>query len=286
MEEQLVQQLVNGLLIGFMYSLIAIGLTLIWGVMNIVNFAHGDFLMLGMFTSFWLYTLYGLDPLFSIPICTALLFVLGLLIYRFIVSKVMRGPMLAQLVVTFGVSIFLANLAVFLWTPDFRLIEKPLLHGTWELGEVKLSIPKFVASIGSVVASIFVFFFLKKTKTGKAILATEMDREAALLMGINTERINSLSFAIGAALVGIAGAFLSTYYYIYPQVGGTFGLIAFSTVALGGFGSIEGAFIAGILIGLAQTLGGYLFDPAYKFAIVFLIYLIVVWIRPQGLLGW
>ncbi len=286
MEEQFVQQLVNGLLIGFMYSLIAIGLTLIWGVMNIVNFAHGDFLMLGMFTSFWLYTLYGLDPLFSIPLCTALLFVLGLLIYRFIVSKVMRGPMLAQLVVTFGVSIFLANLAVFLWTPDFRLIEKPLLHGTWEIGEIKLSIPKSVASIGSVIASVFVFWFLKKTKTGKAILATEMDREAALLMGINTERINSISFAIGAALVGIAGAFLSTYYYIYPQVGGLFGLIAFSTVALGGFGSIEGAFIAGIIIGIAQTVGGYIFDPAYKFAIVFLIYLIVVWIRPQGLLGW
>jgi branched-chain amino acid transport system permease protein len=286
MEEQLVQQLVNGLLIGFMYSLIAIGLTLIWGVMNIVNFAHGDFLMLGMFTSFWLYTLYGLDPLFSIPICTVLLFVLGMLIYRFIVSKVMKGPMLAQLVVTFGVSIFLANLAVFLWTPDFRLIEKPLLHGTWDFGSFKLSIPKFVASIGSIIASVFVFFFLKRTKTGKAILATEMDREAALLMGINTERINSLSFAIGAALVGIAGAFLSTYYYIYPQVGGTFGLIAFSIVALGGFGSIEGAFIAGILIGVAQTLGGFIFDPAYKFAIVFSIYLVVVWIRPQGLLGW
>lgn len=286
MEEQFWQQVVNGLLIGFMYSLIAIGLTLIWGVMNIVNFAHGDFLMLGMFTSFWLYTLYGLDPLFSIPICTALLFVLGMLIYRFIVSKVMKGPMLAQLVVTFGVSIFLANLAVFLWTPDFRLIEKPLLHGTWDFGSFKLSIPKFVSSIGSVIASIFVFFFLRKTKTGKAILATEMDREAALLMGINTERINSLSFAIGAALVGIAGAFLSTYYYIYPQVGGIFGLIAFSIVALGGFGSIEGAFIAGIIIGLAQTLGGFLLDPAYKFAIVFFIYLIVVWIRPQGLLGW
>ena len=286
MDEQLVQQLINGLLIGFMYSLIAIGLTLIWGVMNIVNFAHGDFLMLGMFTSFWLYTLYGLDPLFSIPVVTILLFVLGLLIYRFVVSKVMKGPMLAQLVVTFGVSIFLANLAVFLWTPDFRLIEKPLLHGTWELGWAKLSIPKFVASIGSIIASVFVFYFLKKTKMGKAILATEMDREAALLMGINTERIKSLSFAIGAALVGIAGAFLSTYYYIYPQVGGIFGLIAFSTVALGGFGSIEGAFIAGIIIGVAQTLGGYIFDPAYKFAIVFLIYLIVVWIRPQGLLGW
>jgi len=284
--EQLLQQVVNGLLIGFMYALIAIGLTLIWGVMNIVNFAHGDFLMVGMFTSFWLYTLYGLDPVFSIPLCTALLFVIGVLIYRFVVSKVMSGPMLAQLVVTFGVSIFIANLAVYLWTPDFRLISKPLLSGTWVIGEVQLSIPKTVASIGSVIASLFLFLFLKRTKTGKAILATEMDREAALLMGINTERINSFSFGIGAALVGIAGAFLSTYYYIYPQVGGTFGLIAFCVVALGGFGSIEGAFIAGIIVGLAQTLGGFFIDPAYKYAIVFMIYLITVWIRPQGLLGW
>jgi branched-chain amino acid transport system permease protein len=284
--EQLLQQLVNGLLIGFMYALIAIGLTLIWGVMNIVNFAHGDFLMVGMFTSFWLYTLYGLDPIFSIPVCTALLFAMGVLIYRFVVSKVMSGPMLAQLVVTFGVSIFISNLAVYLWTPDFRLISKPLLSGTWVIGEVQLSIPKTVASIGSVITSLFVFLFLKKAKTGKAILATEMDREAALLMGVNTERINSFSFGVGAALVGIAGAFLSTYYYIYPQVGGTFGLIAFCVVALGGFGSIEGAFIAGILVGLVQTLGGFFFDPAYKYAIVFMIYLITVWIRPQGLLGW
>jgi branched-chain amino acid transport system permease protein len=284
--EQLLQQVVNGLLIGFMYALIAIGLTLIWGVMNIVNFAHGDFLMVGMFASFWLYTLYGLDPLFSIPVCTALLFAMGVLIYRFVVSKVMSGPMLAQLVVTFGISIFISNLAVYLWTPDFRLISKPLLSGTWVIGEVQLSIPKTVASIGSIITSLFVFLFLKKAKTGKAILATEMDREAALLMGINTERINSFSFGMGAALVGIAGAFLSTYYYIYPQVGGTFGLIAFCVVALGGFGSIEGAFIAGILVGLVQTLGGFFFDPAYKYAIVFMIYLITVWIRPQGLLGW
>jgi branched-chain amino acid transport system permease protein len=127
---------------------------------------------------------------------------------------------------------------------------------------------------------------MKKTRLGKAILATEMDRESALLMGINTERINSLCFGIGAALVGVAGAFLSTYYYIYPQVGGLFGTIAFSIVALGGFGSIEGAFIAGILVGMAQTLGGFFFDPAYKYAIVFAIYLVTIWIRPKGLLGW
>ncbi|HEX2719917.1 MAG TPA: branched-chain amino acid ABC transporter permease, partial [Candidatus Deferrimicrobium sp.] len=278
-------QLMNGLLIGFMYSLIAIGLTMIWGVMNIINFAHADFLMLGMFTSFWLYTLYGIDPIFSIPVCAVLLFVLGWLIYKYLVSKVMTGPALAQLVVTFGISIFIANTAVLLWSPDFRMIEKPLLAGTWNFGTVQLSIPKAVASIGSILVSLGLFLFLRKTKTGKAILATEMNRSSALLMGINTERVNALSFAIGSSLVGIAGAFLSMYYYIYPQVGGTFGLISFCIVALGGFGSIEGAFIAGILIGVVQTLGGYFFDPAYKYAIVFAMYLITVWIRPQGLMG-
>ena len=286
MPDQLLQQLADGLLIGLMYSLVAIGLTLIWGVMNIVNFAHGEFLMLGMFTSFWLFTLYGIDPVFSIPICFVLMFVMGMLIYRFIVSKVMKGPMLAQLVVTFGLSIFISNIAVYFWTPDFRLLPATMLQGTWQIGSVALSIPKVAASLGSVIASVGMFFFLKRTKTGKAILATEMDREAALLMGINTERINSLSFGIGAALVGVAGAFLSTYYYIYPQVGGLFGTIAFCVVALGGFGSIEGAFIAGILVGLAQTLGGFYFDPSYKYAIVFMIYLITIWIRPQGLMGW
>jgi len=286
MPDQVFQQLADALLIGLMYSLVAIGLTLIWGVMNIVNFAHGEFLMLGMFASFWLFTLCRIDPIFSIPICFVGMFIMGTLIYRFIVSKVMKGPMLAQLVVTFGLSIFISNLAVYFWTPDFRLLPATILHGTWHVGGINLSVPKVAASIGSVIASVCVLLFLKRTKTGKAILATEMDRDAALLMGINTERINSLSFGVGTALVGVAGAFLSTYYYIYPQVGGLFGLIAFCVVALGGFGSIEGAFIAGILVGLAQTLGGFFFDPSYKYAIVFLIYLITIWIRPKGLLGW
>jgi branched-chain amino acid transport system permease protein len=286
MSEQLIQQVVNGLLIGCVYALIAIGLTLIWGVMNIVNFAHGDFLMLSMFVSFWAYTLWGIDPLLSIPICTVLLFALGLLVYKFAVSRVMGGPMLAQVVVTFGVSIFIANTAVLLWSPDFRVIDKPLLGGTWNFGTVQVSVPKLVASAGSVLVTGALLLFLKRTRTGKAILATEMNRDSALLMGVNTDRVNALSFAIGAALVGVAGAFLSMYYYIYPQVGGMFGTLSFCIVALGGFGSISGAFIAGLLVGLVQTLGGYFFDPAYKYAIVFLLYLVTVWVRPQGLLGW
>jgi len=284
--EQLLQQLVNGVLIGLVYSLLAIGLTMVWGVMNVLNFAHGDFLMIGMFISYWMYALAGVDPLFSIPINAVALFLLGMFIYRFIISKVMNGPGLAQLVVTFGISIFIANFAALIWTPNFRSIEHTLLSGTWDISGLKLSIPKFVTSIGSVLTSFGVFWFLRHTRTGKAILAVEMDREAAVIMGINTERINSLCFGIGSALVGVAGALLATHYYIYPFVGGTFGLTCFCIVALGGFGSVEGAFIAGILVGVVQTLGGYIFDPAYKMAIVFAMYLITVWIRPQGLRGW
>ena len=171
--------------------------------------------------------------------------------------------------VTFGISIFLANFAALIWTPNFRSIGHTLLSGTWDISGINLSVPKVVSSIGSILTSFAVFWFLRNTRTGKAILAVEMDREAALIMGINTERINSLSFGIGSALVGVAGALLATHYYIYPFVGGTFGLICFCIVALGGFGSIEGAFIAGILVGVVQTLGGYIFDPAYKLAIVF-----------------
>jgi len=284
--EMLLQQLIDGVLIGLVYSLLAIGLTLIWGVMNVINFAHGEFLMIGMFLSYWLYALAGVDPLFSIPLNAVALFLLGMFIYRFIISKVMTGPLLAQLVVTFGISIFLANFAALIWTPNYRSIGHTILSGTWHLSGIILSIPKVVSSIGSIVTSGALFWFLRHTRTGKAILAVEMDREAALIMGINTERINSLSFGIGCALVGVAGALLATHYYIYPFVGGTFGLICFCIVALGGFGSIEGAFIAGILVGVAQTVGGYIFNPAYKLAIVFLIYLITVWIRPQGLMGW
>jgi branched-chain amino acid transport system permease protein len=215
-----------------------------------------------------------------------LLFVLGLVLYRFAVSKVMKGPMLAQLVVTFGISIFLANVAVLLWTPDFRLIDKPLLTGTWNFGTIQISVPKVVASAGSVLVTGALLLFLRTTRTGKAILATEMNRDSALLVGINTDRVNALSFGIGTALVGIAGGFLAMYYYIYPQVGGLFGTLSFCIVALGGFGSIGGAFAAGLLVGIVQTLAGYFFDPAYKYAVVFFLYLLVVWFRPQGLRGW
>ena len=161
------------MLIGLVYSLLAIGLTLIWGVMNVLNFAHGEFLMIGMFLSYWLYALAGVDPLFSVPLNAVVLFLVGLLIYRLIISRVMKGPPLAQLVVTFGVSIFLSNIAALIWTPDFRTIGHTLLSGTWDVSGIALSIPKLVAATGSVLASVGIFWFLRSTRTGKAILAVE-----------------------------------------------------------------------------------------------------------------
>ena len=273
-------------MIGCVFSLIAVGLTIIWGVMNIINFAHGEFLMIGMFISFLLATYWNIDPLFSLPLIALSLFVLGFISYHILIRRVLRGPVLSQLVVTFGLSIFLVNLAVFLWTGDYKMIQNPIASGKISLGGVFISIPELVASLGSVIISAAVYWFIKKTKTGMAIEATSMDKDAAALMGINTERVYALSFAIGITCVGVAGGLLSNFYYVFPEVGAFFGVIAFATVALGGFGSIEGALIAGVVVGLAEILGGFFISPAYKYAVVFAIYLGVVLIKPTGLKGW
>jgi len=285
-EKLLVQMIISGLMIGCVFSLIAIGLTIIWGVMNIINFAHGEFLMIGMFISFLFATYWGIDPLFSLPVVAIILFFLGLITYRVLIKKVLKGPVLAQLVVTFGLSIFLVHLAVFLWTADYKMIQNPIATGKISISGIFISIPELVASIGSLIISAVVYWFIKKTKTGMAIEAISMDKDAAALMGINTDRLYALSFAVGIMCVGVAGGLLSNFYYIFPEVGFFFGVIAFATVALGGFGSIEGAMIAGILVGLAEILGGFFLAPAYKYAVVFAIYIGVVLIKPTGLKGW
>lgn len=284
--ETLIQLVINGLLMGFIFSLLAEGLTLIYGVMDIVNFAHGEYLMLGMFTAYWLNVYLGLDPLLSLPICAVVLFVIGMGTYKGIISRILFAPMLCQIFATFGLMILLRNVALFLWGPDYRLISEPIVDGRIEVSGVFLSVPKFVACIGSIITTGILYLFLAQTKTGRALQATAIDREAAALMGINTERMHTLAFGIGAACAGVAGALLSNFYYIFPEVGDNFVLLAFVTVALGGFGSIQGTFVAGIIIGLVESLSGFFIAPSLKYACVFLIYLGVVLVRPKGLFGW
>ena len=282
----MLQLLTGGVLLGCVYGLVAMGLSLIYGVMGIVNFAHGALVMLAMYASYWLNTYLKLDPVIGTPIVALIMFGLGLVIYRGIVSKVLKGPFLARMLVTFGLSIFIINLAQFLWTPDYRVINNAISKGTFMLGPIFIELPKLVASIGSLIVAALVYWFLRRTKTGLAIQAISIDRPAASLMGINLERLNGIAFGIGLACAGAAGSLLASYYYIFPDVGTMFGLVALVAVALGGFGSTEGALIGAVLIGIIETVGGFYVGTEYKYALIFLAYVLIVIVRPKGLMGW
>lgn len=281
----LMQVILSGIFIGFIYALVSVGLTVIYGVMDIVNFAHGEFLMLGMYVVFWLYTLFRIDPIFGLPASVLVLFVIGVLTHRLVVRPVLDAPMSAQIFVTFGLLVFLQGIAQFLWSPSYRLIQEPLLAGRLSVLGFNLSKPQLVAAVGALLTTGFVYWFIERTETGRALQAVAEDREAAALMGINSDRMFALAWGIGAGCVGVAGALLANYYYIFPTVGTVFALIAFVAVALGGFGSVPGALVAGIIIGVVEVLTGFLIAPAYKEVTVFALYLVIVLVRPQGLLG-
>jgi len=283
--EIILQTIISGILMGCIYALVAVGLCLIWGLMEIVNFAHGEMLMLAMFTSFWAFALYHIDPLLSLPLCMILLFLIGVAVYFIVIRKLLKATFLAQILATFGLGIFLRYLAQFMWSPDFRVIKNPILSGNIGIGGIFVGIPQLVASICCIITFVLLYWFINKTEVGFALLATSEDREAANLMGINSHKMFALGWGIGAACLGVAGALMSNFYYIFPEVGFSFSLIAYVAVALGGFGSIPGSFIAGIIIGVVEFVSGLLIAPAFKYAFVFIIYLLVVFIRPQGLWG-
>ena len=281
----ILQAVLSGLLLGAVYGLIAAGLTLIFGLMEIVNFAHGELLMLAMYTAFWLYALYGVDPLLSLPLAALLLFALGVAIYYGIIRGVLRGPALAQIFATFGLAVLLRGLAQFFWTPDFRIVQAPLVAGRLNVFGTFLGLPQVVASVGALLAFGALYLFLNRTETGQALLATAQDRQAAAVMGIDPDRMFALGWGLGAACVGVAGVLLANFYYVFPDVGAVFGLLAYVTVALGGFGSVGGALAAGILVGLVEHLAGLLISPSLKYVAVFGLYLVVVLLRPRGLFG-
>jgi branched-chain amino acid transport system permease protein len=283
--EVFIQAAVSGLLMGFVYALIAAGLSLIFGLMEIINFAHGEFLMLAMYAAFWIWALWHLDPLLSLPLTTALLFGLGVVTYKGIIRRILQAPMLVQIFATFGLAVFLRSLAQFLWGMDFRVIQDPLVKGRLSLAGLFIGLPQVTASLASLAAFGFLYWFITRTETGLALQATAQDRQAASLMGIDTERIFALGWGIGAGCVGVAGALLVPFFYIFPDVGGTFALLAYVAVALGGFGNVPATLAGGVVVGLVEVLGGLLIAPALKYAVVFLLYLGVVLWRPQGLFG-
>jgi branched-chain amino acid transport system permease protein len=283
--EILLQTLASGVLIGLIYALVAIGLTLVFGVMDIVNFSHGEFLMFGMYASFWMFALYALDPIVTLPLTALLLFGLGVMVYKLVISKITDASMLSQVFTTFGLMILFRGIAQYFWKPDFRTVGETMVSGQVSLAGIQIGLPQVSAGIGAILVTGAIYLFLTRTKAGAALEATAADKDAARLMGIDSQKMFALAWGLGAACAGVAGALLSTFFPIFPEVGANFILIAFVVVNLGGFGSVIGALVAGILVGVIEVVGGLFLGPQYKLAIVLALFLAVLMFRPQGLMG-
>lgn len=299
----LIGSLVAALLIGMVISLVALGLTIIFGVMDIVNFAHGEFLMIGMYTGLLTAKATGMDPLLTLPFAAAVGFALGVICYYTFIRFLLRGPMVAQLLGTFGLMLFLRNLALLLFGSEDRAIHEGLLvDKSFDMGMgVIIPATKAAAALLAVLAFVGVWLLMNRTKIGKALTATALNAQGARYMGIATERMNGLAWGVGCGSVTIAGALLVNFWSVNPYVGLLFTMIAFAVVALGGFGSVPGAFFAGLVVGVITEMPGFwdfltykldiqwMYDvpmTSFKYMWVYVAYFLIMVIRPRGLFGW
>jgi branched-chain amino acid transport system permease protein len=286
---ELAQAVVNGLQMGLLYALVAVGLAIIWGLMEMVNFAHGEFMMLGMFGAWWLSATLGWDPLVAmVPVALAI-YGLGVATYSQLMRRVQRGDAFAQIFATVGLLLFLQNGVVALFTSDYRFVSDTVLARLsgvqlTVLG-IKLGIPLLLAGLLALALFIVLYLLVDRTEFGLALQATSEDRDAAMLVGIRPQRMFAVAWGLGAALVGIAGVILANFFSVYPQVGLSFTVLAYAIVALGGFGSILGTLCAALLVGVVQSVTVVYLPPAFKDAFVFASYLLIGLFRPQGLFG-
>jgi branched-chain amino acid transport system permease protein len=273
----------NGFLIGGIYGLTAIGLTLIFGVMGVANFAQGAFVMVGMYLAYWLFVLFGVDPYLSIIPAYGVLFIMGWFFQKHLINKIMEAPHYDQFLCTIGIMLILQNLAVFLW-PDYRQIR--ISYQTLGLQitpYVRIEVVRVVAFIISVGSAIGLYYFLKLTRVGKAIRATSQNRDGAMAVGIDILKIYTLTFAIGSGCAGVAGAILSPIYPVSNEVGNFFIITAFCIVCIGGMGNLVGALIGGMIIGMAESVSTLFIPGGQKQIITFVIFIAVLLFKPQGL---
>ncbi len=281
----LLSALLNGLTTGAVYALIALGLTLIYGVLHIINFAHGAALMIALYAVFLLKERLGIDPYIALPIVTLGMFAFGYLLQRFVINRASHGKDENILLVTLGLSIVLENLALVWFHSDTRNIETAYTLSTIEIGPAMIALPKVIAFFGALVVAAVLFLIIRMTDLGRAIRAVSREKHGAKLMGIDVDKVYALSFGIGMACVGAAACFLLPTYYVNPQVGSGFVLIAFTIVVLGGMGSFAGALVGGLLIGVVESLGGLWFGDTLGQMGIFAIFIVVLLVRPQGFFG-
>jgi len=276
---------ISGILVGGVYALIGIGLTMIFGVMRVINFAHGDLLMLGMYVTWLVFTKLGWDPYLSILITAPLLFLWGAFLQKVVINRVLDALPQNQILLTIGLGLVMSNTAMLAFTSDYRILTTRYSSSSFDLGGISVSEPLLYSFLITVAITGALYWFLLRTDTGQAIRATAQDREAAQLMGINVRRMSVLAFGIGAALAGTAGALISPTYYIFPQVGGAFTLKAFVIVVLGGMGSVVGATLGGIIIGVTESVAAVYVASGLKELVVFVLFLALLLFKPAGLLG-
>ena len=277
------QVIISGLLAGALYSMVALGLALIYGVMRVINIAHGTILMLGAYTTFWWFRLLGINPFVSLLVSIPLLFLLGMFLQRTLVTRVVDAPELSSLLLTFGISIALVNVAQLAFTSDVRSVE--FLTGAFLVGPIALSKSRLVSFAFAVVITLLAFWFLQKTKLGKAIRATSQSSDIAMVCGINVQRIHLYSFGIASALAAAGGSLVAVIVAIQPEMGQVYTFKSFLVIVLGGAGNYPGALLGGMLLGLVEQLSSLFLTTQVSEAVAYVLLVLVLLLRPTGLLG-
>ena len=277
--------LLNGLTTGAVYALVALGLTLIYGVLHIINFAHDAALMLALYGVYLLNTRLGWDPYLCLPLMMAGMFALGYALQRLVINRASHGKDENILLVTLGLAIVMENLALLTFSADTRTIDTPYTLSTVPIGPAMIALPKLIAFGGALAVAALLLWIVKRTDLGRAIRAVAKEKQGAKLMGIDVEHVYAMSFGIGLACLGAAACFLLPAYYVNPQVGSGFVLVAFTIVVLGGMGSFSGALLGGLLIGVVESIGGLLMGDSLGQVGIYLIFIAVLLLRPQGLFG-
>ena len=279
------QLIVSTILLGGIYALIAVGLTLIFGVMRVVNFAHGEFLMLAMYVAFWAFSLLHVDPYLTLVVSLSLFFALGWVSYRAVMRPVIQASHNVQIFTTVGLSIVLQNVALVLWTADARFLRTGYYAVIVRVAGAAFNVAQIVAFAIALVATASLFAFMRWSYTGKVMRATAQDRHASALMGIDTDRVYAITWAVGVVCVGVAGVLLAPIYPVYPTASLQFVLIAYVAVVLGGLGDMAGALISALLVAAVEVVGSYVIGTAWKEVLYLLLFIGVLIVRPAGLFG-
>jgi branched-chain amino acid transport system permease protein len=285
MLDNLIQNLMNGVMLGAIYTLIALGLSIVFGVMNIVNFAHGDFVMVAMYATFWISTGFGWDPVATPIVTIPLLFLIGVLAYYLLIHRTLRRNYVTQIAVTVGLMVFLRSITQVLFQARPRTITHSIIQGTLNFGPYTITMTRLTSAIVAILTIVAIYLFLTRSWAGWAIRAASDDLDSASLLGINPTKTYALSLGLASALTALAGALLITFQQVDPTMGMRFGLLSWAILALAGLGSIPGLLISGTIVGIVESLTAAYWDPRARSLTVYMIFILILWLKPKGLFG-